>query len=275
MYSKQNQNRVFFVGFILIILIMVWFLAKPAVLKLMRKDENSEEQINAEILKAPSVGSQELFEKIMNKENVIVVDLRGEDEFNKGHVIASQRFGTDEFDAKKAEFLGIGKTSDLVLVNSGDNVYETARKVNEIAAAGFVNAKYLQGGIDNWKNQGFLLISGGGLQEDSNKMKKISLDELADNLNMGDDLVQFLDIRRAGDFKAGHIVGALNILLADLEKEQDKLSSLKKIVMYGANEEETAKAAATLFDLNFYNVWVLDGGLEAWKNAGGKIENGD
>lgn len=275
MYSKQNQNRVFFVGFILIILIMVWFLAKPAVLKLMRKDENSEEQINAEIIKAPSISPQKLFEKITNKENVIVVDLRREDEFNKGHVIASQRFSPDEFDAKKAEFLGIGKTSDLVLVNSGDNVYETARKVNEIAAAGFVNVKYLQGGIDNWKNQGFLLISGGGLQEDSNKMKKISLDELADNLNMGDDLVQFLDIRSAGDFKAVHIANALDIPLADLEKEQDKLSSLKKIVMYGANEEETAKAAATLFDLNFYNVWVLDGGLEAWENAGGKIENGD
>lgn len=274
MYSKQNQNRIFVVGFILIALVIIWFLVKPVILKFTKGGENSEEKINAEILKAPSIGSQELFRKIENKESIIIVDLREEEEFNKGHIVASRRYIADELDAKKIDSLGIGKTSGLVLVNSGDDVYETAKKVNELAAAGFVNAKYLLGGISDWKSQGFPLISGGGLQEDSSKTKKISLDELTNDLNMGEDLIQFLDIRSTGDFEAGHIVGALNIPLANLEKEQDKLSPVKKTVMYGADEKETAKAAAALFDLNFYNVWVLEGGLEAWKSAGGKIESG-
>lgn len=274
MYSKQNQNKIFVVGFVLIALVIVWFLVKPVILKFTKSGENSEEKINAEILKAPSVSSQELFRKIENKESVIIVDLRGEEEFDKGHVVASRRYVAGELDAKKIDSLGISKTSGLVLVNSGDDVYETAKKVNELAAAGFVNVKYLLGGISDWKSQGFPLISGGGLQEDSSKTKKISLDELINDLNMGEDLIQFLDIRSTGDFEAGHIVGALNIPLANLEKEQDKLSLIKKTVMYGADEEETAKAAAALFDLNFYNVWVLEGGLEVWKSAGGKIESG-
>jgi rhodanese-related sulfurtransferase len=59
-----------------------------------------------------------------------------------------------------------------------------------------------------------------------------------------------------------------------LEKDQGKLSPIKKIILYGASEEEAARAAASLFDLNLYNVWVLDGGLEAWKNAGGKTDIG-
>jgi rhodanese-related sulfurtransferase len=30
--------------------------------------------------------------------------------------------------------------------------------------------------------------------------------------------------------------------------------------------------AITLFDLNFFNVFVMEGGLEEWSKAGGKIE---
>jgi rhodanese-related sulfurtransferase len=274
MDNKQNQNRIFIVGFVLITLVIVWFLAKPVVLKLAGKSENSEEKINAEILKASSISVQNLFKKMENKENIIIADLRGEEEFNKGHIVASQRYSAEELNAKKIESLGADKTASLVLVNSGDDIYETARKVNELAAAGFVNAKYLAGGIDSWKSQGFPLISGGGLQEDKGKVKKISLDELIDDLNIEGNLIQFLDIRSAADFAAGHISGALSIPLVNLEKDQGKLSPIKKIILYGASEEEAARAAASLFDLNLYNVWVLDGGLEAWKNAGGKTDIG-
>lgn len=274
MYSRQNQNRIFIIGFALIILVIVWFLAKPVVLKFAKSDESSEEKINAEILKAPSVSSQELFRKMEAKENIIIVDLRGKEEFDKGHIVTSQRYVVDELDAKKIDSFDIGKMISLVLVNSGDNVYETAKKVNELVASGFVNAKYLLGGISSWKSQGFPLISSGGLQEDESKVKKISLDELIDDLNAGGDLIQFLDIGNTGDFEANHITGALNIPLASLEKEQNKLSPLKKIIIYGAGEEETARAAVILFDLNFYNAWVLEGGFEAWENAGGKTESG-
>lgn len=272
MSSNQSQNKVFTVGFVLIVLVVVWFLARPAVLKLFEKGDKSEEQINAEILKAPSISAQDLFKKIGNKENVIVADLRSAEEFGKGHIIASRRYGADELSARNAETLKLGKTADLVIVNSGDAVYETAKKTNELVAAGFVNVKYLAGGIDGWRNEGYALITGGLAQADQNKVKKISLDDLVSNLSAGADTVQFLDMRNGNDFGTGHIPGAVNILPADLEKNQDKFSSVKKIVVYGSSEQEASQAAATLFDLNFFNVYVLDGGLDAWKAAGGKVE---
>ncbi len=272
MSSEQNQNKVFFVGFVLIALVVVWFLAKPAVLGLLKKDDNSEERINAEILKASSIGSQELFDKIKNKENVFVADLRSAEEFGKGHIVASRRYGAEELIPGNAGALGISKTTDLILVNSGDDVYKTAKKTNEFVAAGFVNTKYLQSGLDGWKNQGYALISGGGSPADANKVKKISLDELINDLSASADTVQFLDTRNESNFKTGHVPGAENIPPADLEGEQSKLSSIKKIVVYGSNEEEASRVAVTLFDLNFFNVYVLDGGLDAWKAGGGKTE---
>jgi rhodanese-related sulfurtransferase len=243
-------------------------------LGLFKKNSNTEEGINAEIVKAPSISPQELFDKTNSKESIFLFDFRPDDEFSKGHIATSQKIPASELDAGKLKSMGVVKTSDIVLVNSGDDVLETARKTNEFLKSGFVNTKYLEGGINKWKNQGFLLISSGGLEEDASKVKRISLDELATNLGAGANMVQFVDVRDGNNFASGHVAGALNIPLSEIEKNRKDISLVEKVVVYGASAEEASKAATILFDLNYFNAWVLDGGLDAWKNAGGKIETG-
>ena len=54
-----------------------------------------------------------------------------------------------------------------------------------------------------------------------------------------------------------------------------KLPVAKKIIVYGANENESFQAAVTLFDLNFFNVYQMDGGIDEWKAAGGNVKSGD
>ena len=147
-----------------------------------------------------------------------------------------------------------------------------AQKTNELIAAGFPNAKYLQDGITAWRNQGFPLVSSSSSDENANKVKKISVGELAQDLNAGGDIVQFLDIRSASDFQTSHIAGALSVPFTELEKNQDGISKVKKVVVYSGNEDEAKKAVVTLFDLNFFNAYFLEGGFDAWKTAGGKVE---
>ncbi len=270
--KEKKQNKIFIIGFVLIALIIVWTLARPFVGGIGSKKNDPEAKINAEILQAPSITSEDLFSKLKNKEKIFVIDMRSAGDFEKGHIIASENTSAEKINGESLRSSGAEKTSSVILLNQGDNIYEMAQKTNELIAAGFPNAKYLQDGITAWRNQGFPLVSSSSSDENANKVKKISVGELAQDLNAGGDIVQFLDIRSASDFQTSHIAGALSVPFTELEKNQDGISKVKKVVVYSGNEDEAKKAVVTLFDLNFFNAYFLEGGFDAWKTAGGKVE---
>ncbi|MDI6778139.1 MAG: rhodanese-like domain-containing protein [Patescibacteria group bacterium] len=272
MKIEQNQNKIFAVGFALIAIVVAWTLFRPAILKLIQKDDNSEEKINEEILKAPVVSSKGLYEKIKDKEKIFLLDMKTSDEFGKFHLAEAVNIPAQDLIADKLNSLGADKTSSVTVMNQGDDAYETAKKTNELVAAGYVNAKYLQGGVSAWQSQGYPLVSGGKSPLDESKIKKISVEELSRVLSDGQSVVQFIDVRNKEDFESGHIPGADNISLSEIERSPDSISLVKKVVVYGNGEDGARYAAIALFDLNFFNVYVLEGDLDAWKAAGGKTE---
>ncbi|KKT69765.1 MAG: hypothetical protein UW66_C0062G0001, partial [Candidatus Moranbacteria bacterium GW2011_GWF1_44_4] len=200
-----------------------------------------------------------------------IVDLRNAGDFSAGHIAGAINFLPGTGLADQIKKAGAENTTNIVIVNKGENVFEAAEAANDIIAAGFVNAKYLRGGITDWRNEGYTLVSGGNSPGDQSKIKKITVEKLASELSGGDELVQFIDIRDKEKFNQGHIPRSINLPLPHLESNQKAISPVKKAVVYGENEEEASKAAVILFDLNFFNVYVLDGGLASWKNNNGKI----
>jgi rhodanese-related sulfurtransferase len=91
------------------------------------------------------------------------------------------------------------------------------------------------------------------------------------------DLVQLInresavvvDIRNREAFQDGHIVGSVNILQAELEKDFNLLRKYKDrpIVIVCATGQKSGEIAAKLKKQNFERVHVLSGGINAWKNA--------
>jgi rhodanese-related sulfurtransferase len=270
--KEKNQNKIFVIGFVLIAFVITWALVRPFVGGIKNKGGNSEEKINAEILRAPSITSENLFNKLKEKGKIFVIDMRSASDFEKGHIAASENAAAETINGEKLKLLEADKTSSIILANQGEDVYEMAKKTNNLIATGFSNTKYLQDGISAWQNQGYPLVSSSISEENSNKIKKINVENLIQALVAGEDVVQFLDVRNKEDFEKGHIKGALALSLAELEKNKDKISAVKKVVVYGGNEDEAKKAAITLFDLNFFNAYILEGGFDAWKTAGGKVE---
>lgn len=268
---KQNQNKVFVIGFVLIAIVILWSLARPIVKKFSAKTDGSEEKVNEEIVKAPAVSPKDLFDKMKSEDNVVIVDLRDPADFSKGHIATSINIPIESFGASLFSEKNIGKTADIVLLNQGEEVFEVARKTNELISSGYPNAKYLEGGMSAWQDQGYTLVSGGGSELDKNKIKTIRVENLKNDLLEGRE-VQFVDLRSEKEFRAGHIPGAVNIQFSEIEKRAKEISSVQKVVAYDSGEDEAQKAAATLFDLNFFNVYVLFGGLDTWKAADGKIE---
>ena len=83
-----------------------------------------------------------------------------------------------------------------------------------------------------------------------------------------------LDVRDAGDYGAGHILGARNLPLARLEEGGGELAKRKDkpLIVYCDGGERAAKAAAALKRLGFSRVVNLSGGLPAWQQAGLPVE---
>jgi rhodanese-related sulfurtransferase len=78
-----------------------------------------------------------------------------------------------------------------------------------------------------------------------------------------------IDLREASAYKQGHIIGAKNIPLNELNadnKELKKISSEKIILV---NEQGIIKATTKqeIKKINFKEVNILKGGMQAWKTA--------
>jgi len=75
-----------------------------------------------------------------------------------------------------------------------------------------------------------------------------------------------IDVRPKEAYQAGHIIGALNVPMADLATSMKKLEKYKNkfIVLVCDNAQVSQKAAKELGKLKFTQVKILKGGLDAW-----------
>jgi hydroxyacylglutathione hydrolase len=272
MNQNEDNHKAFLVGFILILLVVLWVLFKPALgLWKGTKSQNEEDKMAEVFSRALIISAGDLHQELNQNSDRFIIDVRNAAEFKKGHIAASRNMDQNSLTLDAILKLGAKKTSEIILADSAENIYKTASKVNDLTGSGFQEVKYLKGGIASWVESGYPLVSSGGSNLDSSKVKKISLEQLKSDIDRAPDLVQIIDIRNSSDFSQGHIKDAKNISLEDLESNKTSISSLKKVIVYGGSEE-SFNAAVALFDLDFLNVYQLDGSFEDWKKSGGNVE---
>lgn len=78
----------------------------------------------------------------------------------------------------------------------------------------------------------------------------------------------YIDVREPAEFGEGHVAGAKNIPLGELEGHK-QLPSNKALplVVLCANGSRAARAAGLLRKLGYENAKALSGGLKAWREA--------
>jgi rhodanese-related sulfurtransferase len=91
-------------------------------------------------------------------------------------------------------------------------------------------------------------------------------------MNRDDALV--VDLRPAAEFAGGHILGARNIPLADLERRAGELDKhkAKPLIVHCGDGNRAGSGAALLRKRGFGNVLNLSGGYAAWQQAGLPVE---
>ncbi len=81
--------------------------------------------------------------------------------------------------------------------------------------------------------------------------------------------VLILDVRSAAEFASGHITGAKNIALADLESRLKEIQRFKDkpVIVNCQGGVRSAKACSALLKLEFTQLHNLQGGVNAWTQA--------
>ena len=83
-----------------------------------------------------------------------------------------------------------------------------------------------------------------------------------------------IDVRDVGEYKSGHVPGAINIPQKKLARQLDKLNAANSVVLYCIYGRRTRLAEQTLIENDIPDVFHLEGGLMGWRQGGFEVRTG-
>ena len=208
------------------------------------------------------------------QESVYLIDVRTEDEYKTGHIPGFRWFPGGQ---------AVQRSDDVAVVKNATYVFCCDGRARATITAslfrqlGHENVFVVDGGAPAWQTDGRTLETGvpapglAGLVAAEASVKKVSAQELSVNYP---DVVLFTDTSE--DFSHGHTPGAKWITRSWLEVEILEAAPAKgaSITVTCRDGRGSTLAAATLQDMGYTNVTVLDGGMAAWRKAGLPVEEG-
>lgn len=103
-----------------------------------------------------SIGPARLTE-LINRENVLVVDVSASGDFEKGHVIGSRNVTMSQFDPENKD---LAKVRELPVALVCRNGTTSANAAKRLVKAGFKTVYWLDGGVAAWQSADLPLARG-------------------------------------------------------------------------------------------------------------------
>ena len=182
-----------------------------------------------------------------------VLDVRPTDQFAAGHIPGSVNIAlSGQFATWSGTVLGI--SSSPILVADTDAQIEEARM--RLARVGFERLRgYLAGGLATWQSAGFVI----------SKTPQVSVGELHEKISA--DKIFVLDVRREGEWQAGHIVQAHWHALDNFPRTLPALKNNDTIFVHCKSGYRSMIACSLLERAGHPNVANVIGGFDAWREA--------
>ena len=180
---------------------------------------------------------------------VILLDVRNENDFAESHIPGSIFIGLDgRFAPWVGELLEDIKKPIILLAPKG----REEEAITRLSRVGFDNIKgYLKGGIKSWIE----------LKKQTNSIENIKAQDFM-SLNSKFD-INILDVRSQNEYLSGSVDGSLNIPLINLTDNLDKLNSNKRSSIYCKGGYRSMIASSILNSKGINDITNIIGGYDS------------
>ncbi|MBF8148342.1 MBL fold metallo-hydrolase [Winogradskyella sp. F6397] len=206
------------------------------------------------VLKTGNVAlNPEAFEAMANHESALVLDVRTQADFIKGHIPNSIFIGLNGGFAPWVGALIKDIKQPIVLVVPEGKSEEAVTRLSRV---GYDNTLgYLEGGLEAWKKAG----------KDVETLDSISAEELAKRAN--ENSVNILDVRKDGEYLSSHIVDAQHLSLDYINEKMSEVSKDKTYYVHCAGGYRSVIAASILKARGYDKLIDVAGGFGAIQNT--------
>lgn len=202
--------------------------------------------------KADSMTPEEL--ATVSESGAFILDVRTGAEFGAGHVPGAVNIGLG---GQFASWAGSLIPLDAPIVVVANDMEGVAEARTRLARVGFESViGHLAGGMPTWDEA--------GLPEAVTP--QIPVDELKSRCEEYDDLL-VIDVRRPTEYAAGHVPGAVNVQLSELERRAGELDASRATVVICQSGYRSSAATSILARNGFKDVANVVGGTAAWLAA--------
>ena len=191
--------------------------------------------------------------KKMMDDGAVALDVRPGSEFIAAHVPGSVSIPlSGQFASWAGAVLGL-KSRLVLIAGTAEQVSEARVRLARVGSENVTG--YLQDGIEGWRAAGFLV----------EQVAQITVKELASRLANGG--IGVLDVRREGEFQAGHIEGADWHPLDRFKAALPEIPKDAPVAVHCKGCYRSLIACSLLQRAGYHNVVDVAGGLDAWVGA--------
>ncbi len=184
-------------------------------------------------------------ELVADQKNTLVIDVRGAEAYDKGHLEYAINIPFDEFESRLDELKGYEDQNIILICNTGN---KSGKAGQILADNGFKKVYNAQDGMDehDYATVKYNTLKGGEIEkmaaEDTNAV--------------------VVDTREAKDYEGGHIENAINIPIDEFEAKYNELAKDKDILIYCNTGKTSAQAANILADNGYEHVYNSADGVK-------------
>ena len=193
------------------------------------------------------------FEFIANETDALILDVRHQDDFSKGHIPKSIFIGIDGQFAPWVGALILDYKQPILLVTPEGREEETITRLSRV---GYDNTLgYLKGGFDAWKKS--------SLEYDT--IISVTASEL--ETKMEEEEIKIFDVRKPGEFASEHIENVPSTPLDFLNEHLVEFPKDDNFYIHCAGGYRSVIAASILKSRGYHNVTDVKGGYAAIKET--------
>jgi hydroxyacylglutathione hydrolase len=206
----------------------------------------------AELPDPAALGARDV--EALQKKGAIVLDTRPAAQYGAGHVAGSLHIGLSGQFASWAGALVSPQAPILLVAEDEEQVREARVRLSRVGIENV--AGYLAGGLLEWHRAGLPLAT----------TEQIGVEELDARIRE-DRAGRVVDVRRPGEWQAGHIAGAVNVPLNTLEQHAAELPKDEPVAVLCAGGFRSSIGTSILERQGLAKITNVVGGMAAWKAA--------